>query len=79
MGNVARMGQKKNAYIVLVRINEGKRPLGKHGLRWEGNINMYLREISWEGIMMYFPVRTRGGLLLTRERILGFYTTWEFF
>lgn len=51
MGNVARMAQKKNAFIVLVRITEGKRPLGKHGLRWEGNINMDLREISWEGII----------------------------
>jgi hypothetical protein len=30
--NVARMGQKKNAYIVLVRISEGKIPLGNMGL-----------------------------------------------
>jgi hypothetical protein len=48
VGNVARMGQKKNEYIVLVRITEGKRTLRKHGLEWEGNCNMDLREISCE-------------------------------
>lgn len=51
VGNVAHMEQKKNACVVLVRVTEGKRPLGKHGLEWEGNINMDLREISWEGII----------------------------
>jgi hypothetical protein len=51
VGNVARMGQKKIAYIILVKITEGNRPLGKHGLEWKGNINMGLRDISWEGIV----------------------------
>lgn len=51
--------QNKNVYVVLVRVTEGKRPLGKHGLEWEGNSNMDLREISWEDIVWInvFPGR----------------------
>jgi hypothetical protein len=32
------MGDKRNAYMFLVGKSEGKRPLGKHGLRLEENI-----------------------------------------
>jgi hypothetical protein len=40
------MGVKRNAYRVLVRKPEGKRPLGRHRRRWEDNIKMDLREIG---------------------------------
>jgi hypothetical protein len=33
-GHVARMGEKKNAYMLLVRKPEGKRPLGRRRRRW---------------------------------------------
>jgi hypothetical protein len=33
-GHVARMGEKRNAYILLVRKPEGKRPLGRPRRRW---------------------------------------------
>jgi hypothetical protein len=46
-GHVARMGEKRNAYRFLVGKPEGKRPLGRHSLRWEDNITMDLREIGW--------------------------------
>jgi hypothetical protein len=49
-GHVARMGERRNAYRVLVGKPEGKRLLGKPGLRWEDNIKMDLREIGWGGI-----------------------------
>jgi hypothetical protein len=49
-GNVARMGQKRNAYRILVRKSEGKRPLGRPIRRWEDNIRMDLREIGWGGM-----------------------------
>jgi len=26
---------------------EGKRPLGRHNLRWEGNIKVGLQEVGW--------------------------------
>jgi len=42
-GNVARMGERRGAYRVLVQKHERKRP--RH--RWEDNIKMGLREIGW--------------------------------
>jgi hypothetical protein len=47
-GHVARVGEMRNAYIVLVVKPEGKRPFGKSRRRWEDNIRMDLREIGWE-------------------------------
>jgi hypothetical protein len=44
-GHVARMGEKKNAYRILVGKTEGKRPLGGPRRRWMYNIKMDLREI----------------------------------
>jgi hypothetical protein len=34
-GHVARMGEKRNAYRILVGKPEGKRPLGRPRRRWE--------------------------------------------
>jgi hypothetical protein len=42
-GHVARMGEKRNAYRILVGMPEGKRPLGRPRRRWVGNIKMDLR------------------------------------
>jgi hypothetical protein len=46
-GHVARMGEERNVYKVLVGKREGKRPLGKLRRRWEDGIRMDLREIGW--------------------------------
>jgi hypothetical protein len=43
------MGEKRNAYRILVGNPEGKRPLGRPRHRWVGNIKMDLREIGWDG------------------------------
>jgi hypothetical protein len=48
-GHVARMGEKKGVYSVLVGRPEGKRPLGTPRCRWEDNIKMDLREIGIVG------------------------------
>jgi hypothetical protein len=45
-GHVARMGEKRNAYRLLV----GKRPLGRPRRRWVGTIKMDLLEIGWGGV-----------------------------
>jgi hypothetical protein len=45
-GHVARMGQKRNAYRVLIGEPEGKTPLETSRRRWEDNIKMNLREIG---------------------------------
>jgi transcription termination factor 2 len=49
-GHVARMGEKRNAYRILVEKPEGKRPLGRPRRRWVDNIKMDLREIGWDGM-----------------------------
>jgi hypothetical protein len=48
-GNVARMGEGRNVYRVLVGKPEGKRPLGRPKCRSEGRIRMDLRKIGWGG------------------------------
>jgi hypothetical protein len=45
-GHVARMGEKRNAYRILVGKPEGKRPLGIPRRRWLDNIKVDLREIG---------------------------------
>ncbi|KAJ4443924.1 hypothetical protein ANN_05712 [Periplaneta americana] len=47
-GHVARMGESRNAYTVLVGGLEDKRPLGRPGRRWEDNIKMDLREVGYD-------------------------------
>jgi hypothetical protein len=47
-GHVARTGEKKNAYRILVGKPEGKRPLGRPRRSWVNNIKMDLREgVDW--------------------------------
>jgi hypothetical protein len=48
--HVARMGEKRNAYRILVGKSERKRPLGKSKRRWKDNVRMDLREIGWGGV-----------------------------
>jgi hypothetical protein len=44
------LGEKRNAYRILVGKPEGKRPLGRQRCRWVDNIKMDLREIGWDGM-----------------------------
>jgi hypothetical protein len=41
------MGDKRNAYRLLVGKPEGKRPLGRQRRRWVDNIWMDLIEVGW--------------------------------
>jgi hypothetical protein len=41
------MGEKKNAYRLLVGKPDGKRPLGRPRCRWVNNIRMDLVEVGW--------------------------------
>jgi hypothetical protein len=48
--HVARMGEERNVYRVLMGKPEGKRPLGRPSHRWEDGIRMDLREIGWRSV-----------------------------
>ena len=45
-GHVARMGEERGAYRVLVGKPEGARPLGRPRRRWVDNIRMDLQEVG---------------------------------
>jgi hypothetical protein len=49
-GNLARMGEGRDMYRVLVGKPEGKRPLGTPRRRWEDNIKMRLQEVGCGGV-----------------------------
>ena len=54
-GHVARMGEERGVYRVLVGKPEGKRPLGRPRRRWVDNIRMDLQEVGcgymdWTGL-----------------------------
>jgi hypothetical protein len=64
-GHVARVGDKRGAYRVLMGKPEGKRPLGRPRRRWEDDIKMDVRELgcgAWTGLI-WLSIRTGGGLL----------------
>ena len=65
VGHVARMGEERGVYRVLVRKPEGKRPLGRPRRRWMDNIRVDLQKVGcgymdWIG---WPRVETGGGRL----------------
>jgi hypothetical protein len=68
-GHMARMGEGRNMYRILVRKPEGKRPLERPRRRWENGIKVDLREIVW-GVwsgFIWLRIETVGGLLAPRS------------
>jgi hypothetical protein len=64
-GHVARMGEGRNVYRVLVGKPERKRPLGRPRRRWEDGIKMGFRKIGcgvWSGFT-WLRIGILGGLL----------------
>jgi hypothetical protein len=49
-GHVARMGEKRNAYRLLVGKSEARRALGRPRRRWLDNIRMDLVEVGWSDV-----------------------------
>ena len=49
-GHVARMGQGRGVFRVLVGKPGGKRPLGRSRHGWEGNIKIDLQEVGFGGM-----------------------------
>jgi hypothetical protein len=50
ISEIARMGEIRNAYRILVGKPEGKRPLGRPRRRWVDDIKMDHREIEWGAV-----------------------------
>jgi hypothetical protein len=65
-GHVARMGETRNAFRILVGKSEGRRPLGRPRRRWVHNIKMDLLEryngMVWIG-SNWLRIGTSRGLL----------------
>jgi hypothetical protein len=53
------MGEKRNAYRLLVGKPEGKRPLGRPRCRWVDNIMVDLGEVGWGGVDVIGLARVR--------------------
>jgi hypothetical protein len=53
------MGEKRNAYRILVGMPEEMRPLGRLRRRWVDNIKMDLREIGWDGMDWIYLAQNR--------------------
>jgi len=50
-GHVARVGEERGVYRVLMGKPEGRRPLGRPRPRWVDNIRMDLQEVGiWTGL-----------------------------
>jgi hypothetical protein len=49
-GHVAGMGERKDAYRVLVGRPKGMRSLGRPRRRWHVNIKTNLQEVGWGGM-----------------------------
>jgi hypothetical protein len=66
--HVARTGEKRNTYGILVGKPEGKRPLGRLIHMWEYNIKMDFTETEWDYMdgLIWLRIGASGGLLLTR-------------
>jgi hypothetical protein len=56
---VARMGEVRGAYNILVGKPEGRRPLGRPRRRWEDNIKMDLGEIGLGDVDLIFLAQDR--------------------
>jgi hypothetical protein len=63
--HVARMGEWRGVYRVLVVRPESKRPLGRPRSKWEDDVKMGLREIGIDGRTEFGWLRigSSGGLL----------------
>jgi hypothetical protein len=60
-GHVAQMGEKRNAYRLLLGKPAGRRPLGRPRRRWLGNIRMDLVEVGWGDVNWFGLAQDRGG------------------
>jgi hypothetical protein len=71
-GDVARMGEKRGVYRILVGRPEGRRPLGRPRRRWEDHIKMDLQELEWGGMDWIEPTQGRGRWRAVVNAVMNF-------
>jgi hypothetical protein len=64
-GHVARMGERRGVYRVLLGKPGGKRPLGRHRCRWKDNTKADLQEVRCGGLtgLSWLGIKRGGGHL----------------
>jgi hypothetical protein len=72
------MGEKRNAYRILVGKPEGKRALGRQRRRWVDNIKMALIKIEWDG-MDWIDLAQDEGFCERGNELSGYIKRWEVF
>ena len=70
--HVARMGERRGVYRVLVGKPEGKRPLGRSRRRWEENIKMDLQEVGCWGMDWIELAQDRDSWLALVNAVMNF-------
>jgi hypothetical protein len=50
VGDTAHVGDRRDAYMILVGRPEGKRPCERPRHRWENNIKVDVEEVVWGGM-----------------------------
>jgi len=71
-GHVALVGDKKDAFRVLVGRPEGGRQVGRPRLRWEDNIKMALKEVGWGGMDWIAAAQGRDRWCVLVNTVMGF-------
>jgi hypothetical protein len=71
--HVARMGEMRNAYNVLVGKPKGNRPLERPRRRWQDNIRMDVREIEWESVDWIYLAQDRDRCWTVLNTVMKFW------
>jgi hypothetical protein len=75
--HVARMGEKGNAYRLLMGKPEGNRPLGRPWRRWVDNIRMDLGEVGWGDVDWIGLAKDRNSWRAVVNWVLNLRVPWN--
>jgi hypothetical protein len=76
-GHIARMGEKRNAYRLLVGKPGGKRPIGRSRRRWGDNIRMDRGEVGWGDVDWIGQTKDRNRWRAVVNSVLNLRVPWN--
>jgi hypothetical protein len=76
-GHVTQMGEKRNAYRLLVGKPEGRRPVGRPRRRWLNNIRMDLVEVGWGDVDWIGLAQDRDRWRALANSVLNLQVPWN--